>query len=654
VLVNDKIQARHVAKSSCTLSKPVRPHITPETGRQEEFMPETSPGSSTTPAEDRTTAEKNGSAANNTRRNPDSLVLRLSKKAGRFLWYVASKTVIFAVTIAIAVLVLFGVDKAAELALWNTHLSDVYPKDFAMTRRDFTQPVSHYDYDLNPGVCLIMEQPKGNRYEYANNAGFRDPRPISMNKPEDEFRIFLTGGSTAFGLGGAGQSASLSNFYYLEQRETIAHALEKILNSTAPIPGKNIRVYNTAVWGYSYQHLLLRYITKLRQYKPDIVVSLDGVNELHPVTIPAKEWDYFREGQFNGILRQIFSYTGAGLSSYVALWLKNNTFLMTFIWKGADPFMTMETGIRAHRGPAPGQDAKDVNSELSSEERSRTIGERVGAVVRVIEDYHSVLENDGVPHIIALQPLLYLSKKPRHEMEKGVEALEEHKQYYGVPSDHVYKFLTDRIVESAHKKQYFVADFTEYFDDTSEWVFTDWCHLTAGANYLIAKELANLVKENFFNKPLAEGDKIDGKDSFFWNVAVTAEIVYAPPCDDQDNAPKNMLTGFPGSRLYSSKEVPEGERFDIVLDLGQTFALSRLRLVWDDASVPDEWTVDISDDAQTWKPWVRGGNKDLDALSWWPGYEYYGADQARARFLRYKPIKTAARSIKLRSWSVYR
>ncbi len=150
-------------------------------------------------------------------------------------------------------------------------------------------------------------------------------------------------------------------------------------------------------------------------------------------------------------------------------------------------------------------------------------------------------------------------------------------------------------MESAHKKRYFVADFSEYFDDASEWVFTDWCHLTAGANYLIAKELANLIKENLFNKTLTEADKIEGdKNSFFWNPAVIASVVYAPPSDEEDNDPKNILRGYPGARLYSSKEVPEGERFEVVLDLSRTFALSRLRLVWDDSSVPEEWAVDIS------------------------------------------------------------
>jgi hypothetical protein len=593
-------------------------------------------------------------ASNSKSGGPDTFVRRIFRKFGRLLWYSTKKIAYIAFIVAVVVLILIGLDKLSELALKKSYLAHVYPENFALARRDLTRPVSHYDYDLTPGVCIMHNQTKGNRYEFANNAGFRDPRPIPLKKPDDEFRIFLTGGSTAFGLGATGEAAPLTNFYYIEHRETISHALEKILNATAPVPGKKIRVYNTAVWGYAYQHLLLRYVTKLRQYKPDLVVSFDGANELLPVSMPTKDWDYFREGQYNVILRQIFAYNNLGLASYVTLWLKNNTFLMTLLWSGADPFLTMEPGMGTHRGPAPGQEKKDSDPGFSSEERSRMLGENVAAVVRIVEDYHSVLENDGVPHIIALQPLLYLSKKPRNEWEQKVEPLDEHKQYYDVPAENLYKFMIERITESARKGQYFVADFSDYFDDTSEWVFTDWCHLTAGANYLIAKELANIIKENFFKESLTKGDKIEYKTSFFWNPAVIANVVYAPPADDQENNPKDILLGYPGPTLYSSKEVPAGERLEIVLDLGREFTLSRLRLVWDEGSVPEEWAVEFSPDGENWNPWVKGDNKDIDSFSWWPGYEYFGAEPIQARYIRYRPITSDVRRIKLRSWSLYR
>ena len=235
-------------------------------------------------SEEATAVETMNAASNSKPGGPGPFLRRIFRKFGRLLWYSTKKIAYIAFIVAVVVLILVGLDKLSELALKKSYLAHVYPENFALARRDLTRPVSHYDYDLTPGVCIMHNQPKGNRYEYANNAGFRDPRPISLKKPDDEFRIFLTGGSTAFGLGATGEAAPLTNFYYIEHRETISHVLENILNATAPIPGKKIRVYNTAVWGYAYQHLLLRYVTKLRQYKPDLVVSLDGANELLPVS----------------------------------------------------------------------------------------------------------------------------------------------------------------------------------------------------------------------------------------------------------------------------------------------------------------------------------------------------------------------------------
>jgi len=109
-------------------------------------------------------------------------------------------------------------EQVAKYVLKVSYLGQAYSDDLSKIRLDFTKPVSHYDYDLVPGVCLIYNQQRGNRLEYANNAGFREPRNISPDKPDSEFRIFLTGGSTAFGLGASGQAAALTDYYEVEYR----------------------------------------------------------------------------------------------------------------------------------------------------------------------------------------------------------------------------------------------------------------------------------------------------------------------------------------------------------------------------------------------------------------------------------------------------
>lgn len=553
------------------------------------------------------------------------------------------------------VVLLWALDGLARYGLARSYLGAVYPDDITMARKDFNHPVSHYDYDFNPGVCLEYNVLKGNNYEYANNAGFRDPRDISLEKPHDEYRIFLTGGSTAYGLGAIGESAPSMGWYSIEYRETVAHLMEMILNATAPIEGKTIRVYNTAVWGYAYQHNLMRYVAKLRRYNPDLVVSLDGANELPAVSRLTEDWDYFKEGQFNNILREMYAYNKPGLASYLTLWLKNNTFLMTYLWAGRDLFQELNPEVR----PNPEATGQSKPSETSRggtvEERSRLLDRNIATVVRIVENYHSALNNDGVPHIFALQPWFYSSKKPLHDKEKILAGLTGYREYFGVPSDRVYGLLAERLRESAGNKGYFLVDFSEYFDDVSEWVFTDWCHLTSGANFLIAKELSGIIKEHLFSRPLGEGDRIKDKNEFFWDLAASGTIAYAPAPDDPQNHPRNILGGYPGEAYYSSRVVGPDDTAEVIVDFGDVRNMSRLRLVWkDEDSVPQDWVVEFSLDKENWQSFVNGTGEETDDYSRWPGFEYYSAEPVQARYLKYKPKQNPGQLIALRCWSVFR
>ncbi len=179
--------------------------------------------------------------------------------------------------------------------------------------------------------------------------------------------------------------------------------MEQILNASDLLPGKKIRVYNTAVWGYGYQHLLMRYVTKLRRYNPDMVISLDGANEIPLLCRLQKNWDYFQEGQYSYLLRQIFSYNRPGLSSYLTLWLKNNTYFMSYIWSGKDLFVELNRNT-IEEFPDDRQ-APDMDSTPQSvAARSAMVDQNVATVIRMVENYHSVLDNDRVTHIFALQP----------------------------------------------------------------------------------------------------------------------------------------------------------------------------------------------------------------------------------------------------------
>src|SRR3990172_12566644 len=75
-------------------------------------------------------------------------VMRIFRRFGRLLWYSTKKIAYIAFIVAVAVLILIGLDKLSELALKKSYLAHVYPDNFGLARRDLTRPVSHYDYDL--------------------------------------------------------------------------------------------------------------------------------------------------------------------------------------------------------------------------------------------------------------------------------------------------------------------------------------------------------------------------------------------------------------------------------------------------------------------------------------------------------------------------
>lgn len=83
-------------------------------------------------------------------------------------------------------------------------------------------------------VGYQLQQSQNNQYWQINQQGFRDRQPVATTKPEDEMRIFLLGGSTAFGYGSSSNETTISE--QLEARLQQRLEQQKIyLNSINPM-----------------------------------------------------------------------------------------------------------------------------------------------------------------------------------------------------------------------------------------------------------------------------------------------------------------------------------------------------------------------------------------------------------------------------------
>ena len=104
--------------------------------------------------------------------------------------------------------------------------------------------------------------------EYAtNNLGYRAD-PVAVPKPEGVFRILCLGGSTTIGSN-AGHNrytypAILNDFFAIALAGT----------------GKTVEVINAGVFGYHSWHSVLRLEAERRLLAPDMVVVMDGINDV--------------------------------------------------------------------------------------------------------------------------------------------------------------------------------------------------------------------------------------------------------------------------------------------------------------------------------------------------------------------------------------
>ncbi|MFZ5864468.1 MAG: discoidin domain-containing protein [Thermodesulfobacteriota bacterium] len=547
------------------------------------------------------------------------------------------------------VAILAGVEYWAYRQIKNSPMGKAYQdRDIDMVRHSSQKVSPIFGYEPTPGFASIRNTRLGNAYEYINEQSFKDFEEVPLEKPEDEYRVFVTGGSVVFGRGPVPPTDAVADYYEVTYRWTIPHIIEQLLNADPrireKIGGKHVRVINAGIAGHVIHHNLLRYLGKIRLYKPDLIISLDGANEVHTVARPLQDWNYFTEGPYYAVISDLLDLSGSGLANYLALWLKRNSYF--FAWlamrKGEAPGILIENvGFSAlPRDPTP--------------EEMAVLDRNIDQVTDTLAIYHRVLDTDRVPHVFALQPMLRNCKKKLTPIETEIERVTGMQKIGFYYAEDTYNRLVKRAKERGRDAGLDVMDLTAIFDPVNEWVFTDWCHLTNGANYILAKELTNQVKTRVFGLPLLPDDPLKQPlDSYFRDYAKTAKVLVNGKIADRG---LHILKGYPGPE---SLQVPPGtaeKPAQIVLDLGESVPISRLRIVWGGPdSTPKAWAVEFSMDGKSWTDWVRENETKPDPFDQWPGFEYYAPKETQARYVRYTPLgKSSGKPIELRQISLFR
>lgn len=321
-----------------------------------------------------------------------------------------------------------------------------------------------------------------------NSQGFRRDSDISLDKPAGTVRIFLLGGSAAYGAETV--YPEIDDHWRIDNHQTIDFFLEQKLN--AMYPEKRWEVINAAVKGYRLHQDLARIQSVLLRYRPDAIVLIDGVNDMSGLIDAGPRYDPYAETPLGEEFEDLTNpHSFRSLRVMLATWLYRNSVLFRVLRDRAIGSVRMQYRERRQKAePVPEQ------FELTSDEQQRVteIAGQIGYYRHAVRQIHRVLALDGIEDIFVLQPALRLTKK----IFAGSEArlAEYDRAVAGRIEIAAYRELYPEIAKqlSEDRDGYRFLDFTHELDGMTTQAFTDYCHLTPDANRAIADRLFEEIK----------------------------------------------------------------------------------------------------------------------------------------------------------------
>ena len=265
-----------------------------------------------------------------------------------------------------------------------------------------------------------------------NSFQFRAKGEVAIPKPVDRLRVFLVGGSTAFGSGAPGPDSTIGGY------------LEATLNGMVADAGLTVEVFTVAAtaWASSHERIMLE--NRVSELEPDIVVCLSGYNDAH--------WAWNSEN---------------------VLWFRAY-FERHFL-------QVMETAYTAADVAFPG-DAARAQKVPDISEITRILLKNVGLAL------HSL--PGGASYVFALQPFIYACGKALTQRESAFLD-----RWHPVQTAYYldcYQRFRESLSKMAEAGAMGFFDLTDVFvGRDAEEIFLDSTHFGDRGNAILARRLAN-------------------------------------------------------------------------------------------------------------------------------------------------------------------
>lgn len=268
---------------------------------------------------------------------------------------------------------------------------------------------------------------------HINSMQFRAAREVEMPKPQNTYRIFLTGGSTAFSSGAPTDD------------KTIAGYLGTMLtNQLTPNNKLKYEVFTMAnsAWATTQERIVQENL--LSELEPDMVISLSGVNDVH--------W---------------------GVRGRNILWYRS--YSDHFYWS-----LIKRVFVLTRHPPMPENTRIEANPIAPA-----IVAERLLKNVRISL---FALSEKQIEYVFALQPALAVTNKKLTAREKGIVNLQEYfRACYG---------LIIRDLKNLKGENFQFVDLSGMFDDIGEReeIFLDSYHFGDKGNEKIAESIFQQIR----------------------------------------------------------------------------------------------------------------------------------------------------------------
>jgi len=324
-----------------------------------------------------------------------------------------------------------------------------------------------------------------------NTAGFRRDGNVSVEKPADAIRIFLLGGSVAYG--GNSLYPEIDDHWKISNSETIDYALEKRLNSA--FPSKRWEVINGAVDGYFLNQDLALYLSRVQRYRPDYLILLDGVNDIFAILRAAGDQDGYTMA---GLGDEFNSLTKPGSMSFMFMtstWLLNNSALYRSVRESVGQRYRIRERKKRARQSVASIHPNLADLSWNEQQQYRAAASRLFNYLHQVLQIHHLALLDGTKTLFVLQPQIAVTRKPMTALEAQLfeywAKLDGPLAVYGFQM--LYPQLSTRLTSSAETEGYRYLDLTNVFDQAQVQTFTDYCHLTPAGNQMAADAIFNSV-----------------------------------------------------------------------------------------------------------------------------------------------------------------